>query len=106
VWTVEEIKARKQTIEAAGWDFVSSDRHLHLSLMYSCAGLTWSVVESIPVHETIKFGGSGRDEYLENYKQSIINLGRCGIDTLCYNFMARGFVFLFSFFLCSFAHLP
>lgn len=67
IWSVEALKQRKAIIEAAG--------------------LTWSVVESIPVHEEIKFGGAQRDQYIEAYKQSIINMGIVGIDTLCYNFM-------------------
>lgn len=67
VWEIAEIQQRKDTIEAAG--------------------LTWSVVESVPVHDAIKTGGAERDLYIERYQQSIRNLGACGIDTICYNFM-------------------
>eukprot|EP00448_Togula_jolla_P021595 CAMPEP_0170588488 /NCGR_PEP_ID=MMETSP0224-20130122/10856_1 /TAXON_ID=285029 /ORGANISM="Togula jolla, Strain CCCM 725" /LENGTH=380 /DNA_ID=CAMNT_0010912207 /DNA_START=104 /DNA_END=1242 /DNA_ORIENTATION=+ len=67
VWPVESIKERKKVIEDAG--------------------LKWSVVESIPVHEQVKYGGPDRDRFIEAYKQSIRNMGACGIDILCYNFM-------------------
>ena len=50
-------------------------------------GLRWSVVESLPVSEAIKYGGAERDNLIENYKKSLINLGNAGVKTVCYNFM-------------------
>ena len=50
-------------------------------------GLRWSVVESLPVCEAIKYAGPERDELIEKYKVSLANLGKCGIRTVCYNFM-------------------
>lgn len=50
-------------------------------------GLRWSVVESLPVSEAIKYAGTERDALIENYKQSLANLGRAGVKTVCYNFM-------------------
>lgn len=50
-------------------------------------GMRWSVVESLPVSESIKYGGPDRDELIEKYKVSLTNLGKAGVKTVCYNFM-------------------
>lgn len=67
VWPREEILAVKSEIESRG--------------------MRWSVVESVPVSEQIKTAGPMRDRHIENYRRTIRNLGECGIDTVCYNFM-------------------
>lgn len=67
VWPLEQIRKLKNDIE------------LH--------GLTFDVVESVPVHEDIKLGLQTRDRWIENYKQTIHNLAEYGVKTICYNFM-------------------
>ncbi len=67
IWTPEAIADLKEYIESFG--------------------LRWSVVESLPVSESIKYGGADRDRLIENYKVSLANLGKAGIHTICYNFM-------------------
>jgi mannonate dehydratase len=76
VWPVEAIRERKRLIE-------SDDRHQPPKPR----GLRWSVVESVPVHEHIKTGHPDRQRLIENYRQTLRNLGACGIHTVCYNFM-------------------
>jgi mannonate dehydratase len=67
VWSLDEIKTRKNIIQAAG--------------------LTWSVVESVNIHESIKTGAAQRDEYIEKYIATLKNLYKANIKTVCYNFM-------------------
>lgn len=67
VWPVDEIRARQAEIEAAG--------------------LSWDVVESVPVHEDVKTGGPLADAAVSAYQETLRNLAACGLDVVCYNFM-------------------
>ena len=67
IWPTDAILRRKQLIEAEG--------------------LIWSVAESVPIHEKIKKRRGNYRQLIQNYAESITNLGRCGIKTVCYNFM-------------------
>jgi len=66
-WTVEEIDKRKAAIAAAG--------------------MSWTVIESLPVHEDIKKHSGGFEQYIRNYQQSLRHLGQCGLKVVTYNFM-------------------
>ena len=66
-WPLEEVLNRKRQIEDAG--------------------LCWSVVESIPLHNDLKTGGGDYQQLLENYKESVRNVGAAGVEVVCYNFM-------------------
>lgn len=63
------------------------DAILDLKKYIEDAGLRWSVVESLPVSEAIKYAGEDRGRLIENYKISLANLGKAGLRTICYNFM-------------------
>jgi mannonate dehydratase len=67
IWSTEEIEKRKSIIQSAG--------------------LRWSVVESVNIHESIKTAGPEREKYAENYIQTLKNLAQSGIKIVCYNFM-------------------
>lgn len=70
VWSVEEIEKRQA--------IVRSDKSL---------GLEWKVVESLPIHESVKIGEGDLEPIFENYRQSMRNLAACGLQVICYNFM-------------------
>ena len=65
----------------------SYDEVMKMKNFIQSHGLRWSVVESLPVSESIKYGGADRDELIEKYKESLANLGKAGVKTICYNFM-------------------
>lgn len=67
IWTVEEIKKRQAEVEAAG--------------------MTWTVIESLPVSEPIKKQTAGFEQHIENYKQSLRHIAACGLKVVTYNFM-------------------
>ena len=67
VWPIDEIRQRQRMIEEAG--------------------LRWSVVESVNVHESIKVAAPTREDFIRKYQQTLANLAECGITTVCYNFM-------------------
>jgi mannonate dehydratase len=67
VWPVDDINQRKAEVESAG--------------------MTWKVIESLPVHEDIKKGAANYKQHIENYKQSLRNVAACGLKVVTYNFM-------------------
>ncbi|XHR95129.1 mannonate dehydratase [Mucilaginibacter sp. UC70_90] len=67
IWSHEEIRQRKGVIESEGFN--------------------WAVVESVNIHESIKIGSAERDQYIDNYIQTLQNLASEGVFTVCYNFM-------------------
>jgi len=67
IWTIDEVEKRKSLIEEAG--------------------MVWTVIESLPVHEDIKRQSGNYHQYIDNYRQSLRNVARCGLKVVTYNFM-------------------
>ena len=76
VWSIAEIKQRQHEVE---WDEQN----------HEATNLTWSIVESVPVHEDIKKQTGNYLEYIRNYQQTIRNLAECGIKIVIYNFIEK-----------------
>lgn len=99
-WFGKEDPLTLQNLKQAGADYIISALHevpvgavwetekiKQYQRLIDQSDLSWTVVESLPVHESIKYQGKDFKLYIEYYKQSIVNLAQCGIKTITYNFM-------------------
>ncbi len=73
-WEIDEIRQRQSILKK-------------YASLQDRKGFEWSVIESLPVHEEIKYRGPQCSKFIDNYKQSLANLGKCGLTKVCYNFM-------------------